>query len=270
MCAKLKLEQFGYSRDTLCLPISAAHAGRDRLRRPILPRHEFDEAAGHLAQITRDYLTLERKSKCQTNDLYEAFMEMYDGEEVEVSNDTEATTNDIFANPTTLSTLSGLKAQTSKMIRAESWDSLLCTAESGEWLIREEGWSDEIESRNATLAVILADETHSDAIRTRFGSRLGNRARWLPWWLHNRHVTVLLREKRAVQAIYFERRLRTSHITPLWLEGPDAEIAMHAFVAYWIKAMQYEQFGREIEIRPDQVRLESERLVEDLYQQGRT
>ena len=267
MCTNLKLEPFGYSRDTLCLS-GAKEAGRDRLRRPILPADEFRKAAGELALVTKDFLSPERQLRCLQNsdELFLAFLEMYEGEEVEVSTDTEATTNDVFANPVTLPTLTSLQVQTRKMMESESWDSILCTAESGEWLLK---WSEQINKRDGRLAVVLADETYTTSLSNTFGERLGGRARWLPWWLHNRHVTVFLKDKKIVQAIFFERRLRTSHITPLLLEGADAEIAMDSFVAYWIKAEQYSRFSTEIEIRPRQVRSESELLIADMYKRPR-
>lgn len=264
MCSNLTLQPFGYSRETLCLPVSMSNSGRDRLRHPILPRNEFEEAAKLLAHTTQDYLSNERQGKCSRERLHTAFMEMYDGEEIEISNDTGAATNNIFSNPNTMATLTSLHAQTGKML-SSAWDCLLCIAESGKWLLRNE-WVDEIQKRKAYIAIIVADKTHCKNIQECFGSELANRIRWLPWWLHNRHVTVVLKQKKAVQAIFFDRRLRTSHIAPLWLHGPDAEIALEVFAAYWIKAHQYEQFGKEIEIRPEQVRQESERLISDLYE----
>ncbi len=197
-------------------------------------------------------------------------MEMYGGEEVEISSDTGAIANDIFTNPTTLTTLTGLHAQTSRMMQHPDWDSILCTAETGQWLLQGE-WPDLITGKGAALAVVIADETHSDRLLKVFGESLGDRVRWLPWWLHNRHMTVLLRDGKAVRAIFFERRLRTSHISPLWLEGTDADIAMEVFVAYWIKANQYKkEVDGEIEIRREHVRSESKRLISDLYKNRKT
>ncbi|HYM77536.1 MAG TPA: SIR2 family protein [Candidatus Dormibacteraeota bacterium] len=263
MCTDLNLTQFnGYSRDTLCLPVSAEHAQRDRLRYPILPKSEFKDVARQLAKTVTNHMSPARQTALEeSGQLYEAFMEMYDGDEVEVSNDTRMTASDAFVDPTTLPTLTSLRAQTMKMIRSSNWDSIVCTAESGQWLLRPE-WSDEIRKRKG-LALVLADMTYSDRLRDCFGELLSTRIRWLPWWLHNRHVTVLLKEGKAVQAIFFERRLRTSHIAPLRLEGPDAEIAMDAFVAYWIKARQLDDL-KEVEIRPEKVLSEREKLIDDI------
>ena len=263
MCADLQIEPFGYSRDALCLPVMPTNPGRDRLRRPILPRAEFRKAARLLALSTRDHLSPERQSRCSPDELIAAFMDMYDGDEVEVSGEADSSSNDVFTSPTALPTLSSLHAVTSKIIGSD-WDSILCTAESGEWLLNKE-WSYEIKKRNATIALIVADETYDRALRRRFKDNLGDRIRWLPWWLHNKHVTVFLRHKKVQQAIFFERRVRALHIAPLWLEGADAEMAMHAFVAYWIKADQYNRFRDDMEIRPEQVRTQSEQLIRKLY-----
>jgi hypothetical protein len=266
MCFKLGLDQFGYW-DTVCLPAGHANANRDRLQCPILTGPEFEASARKLAQETINQFSGDRKSidlarEDFIEELHRAFMEMYDGEEVEVSNDTEATTNDIFASPTPLTTLTSLHAQTKKMLQDDKWDAILCTAESGEWLTSRK-WRDEIKKRKAGLALIVADKTRITDLKNQLREQLYS-VRWLPWWLHNRHMTVLLHQGKAKGAIYFERRLRTSHIVPLWLEGDDAGIALDAFVAYWIKAAQYEERRSEIEIQTQQIEEERDRLIEDL------
>jgi SIR2-like domain len=263
MCTNLGLEQFGYSQDTLCLPVKAK---RDRLQYPILTEDEFTQAAHQLATRTTDLLNPERQSRCSGSELRQALMEMYLGEEVEVSSDTYALTNDLFANSTALTTFTALHAQTRKMIESLSWDAVLCTAESGQWLTCEE-WSGVIKARRARLAVVLADLTHADKLRSCFGDQL-LRVRWLPWWLHNRHVTVLLKGTEVVGAVFFERRLRSMHIAPLWLEGPDAVVAKDSFVAYWIKAAQYAK-QNEIEIPAERVQTEWAKLTDDLSARGR-
>jgi hypothetical protein len=263
MCANLKLQPFGYW-DTLCLPASQADASRDRLRCPILTKKEFEERITELVQATFDHLSADRQAKrLIRNELYEAFMEMYLGEEVEVSDDIGGITNDIFSRPTLLTTLTGFHAQTNKMIQHGAWDSILCAAETGQWLLRSE-WSEGIRARGARLALVVADETFKKELQEKFGEQLGNRLRWMPWWLHNRHITVLLNGTQVVQAVYFERRLRTSHIVPMWLEGTDAEVAMNVFVGYWIKASHYKKRPKDIEIRFDHVQKERGRLIGEL------
>jgi SIR2-like domain len=262
----LNLNRFGYSGDTFWLPGTRSKPSRNRLRHLILPKQEFEGAAQKLSDITLNHLDPKRHDRCVNDDeLYLALMDMYEGEETEISNNTNATMNDTFVDAIPLPTLTSLYAQTSRMIAADiSWEAILCTAESGKWLLKKE-WSNAIKNRQAALAVIVADQTHSQDLKNRFGDNLGKRLRWLPWWLHNRHVTVLIKNKQPDQAIFFERRLRTSHIAPMWLRGADVQIAMDAFVAYWIKANQYKKSANDIEIRPDQLRSESEKLIAELY-----
>jgi hypothetical protein len=263
MCRNLGLDNFGYSNDTVCLRTCG---DRDnRLQRPILRKEEFEIAANKLVEATRNHLSEEQQKK-SSNLLLETFIYMHGGEEVEISSNTRAITNHIFVSPVPLSTFTSLHAQTDQMLRAGNWDAILCTAESGKWLLQER-WSALIKPCKAGIAIIVADETYNDNLKDEYKEKLGGRLRWLPWWMHNRHATVLLKDRHPVQAIFYERRLRTAHIAPLWLKEPDAKIAMDAFVAYWIKAQQYAEKRWEIEITPQQVEGASQGLIEDLYQQ---
>jgi hypothetical protein len=264
MCRNLGLDNFGYSNDTLGL---RTEENRDnRLKQPILRIEEFEKAAVKLAQATRDHLSEEQQKKLLDDQrLHETLMYMYRGEEVEVSSNTKAITNHIFADPAPLATFTSLHAQTHKMLRSENWDAILCTVESGKWLLQDQ-WSDLIKKRATGIAIIVADETYREPLEGKYEEKLKQRLRWLPWWLHNRHTTILMRDGHPVQAIFYERRLRTSHIAPLWLSKTDVQIAMDAFVAYWIKAQQYKDQGREGEITPRQVREASRGLIGDLYQ----
>ena len=263
MCKALNMQPFGYAEDTFWLPGSQANAGHNRLQTLILPKEDFEIAGETLADATRNFLDSDRRNRCE--DLGSALMQMYKGEEVEISTDIGAPTTDTFIEPIALPTLTSLYAQTGRMIADTTWDAILCTAESGKWLLKEE-WSNAINSRQAALAVIVADKTHSQDLQDKFGDQLGGRLRWLPWWLHNRHVTVLIKDKQPAQAIFFERRLRTSHIAPVWLKDTaDAQIAMNAFVAYWIKANQFNSSPSDIEIQRDQLHSEAEKLITDLY-----
>ncbi|MGC2697482.1 MAG: hypothetical protein WA738_16970 [Candidatus Angelobacter sp.] len=268
MCRDLGLDDFGYSNDTVCLRTRGNR--NNRLERPTLSSDEFEIAAVQLAETTRNHLSEEQQKKPLNHQevLREIFMHMYRGEEVEVSSNTRPITNHIFASPVPLRTFTSLHAQTDKMLRAENWDAILCTAESGKWLLQER-WSTLIKKCRAGIAIIVADETYRERLENEYKDKLGllPRLRWLPWWMHNRHATVLLKDRQPVQAIFYERRLRTSHIAPLWLGEPDAKIAMHAFVAYWIKAQQYGKKVSEIEIKPQQVEEASQGLIEDLYRQ---
>lgn len=268
MCRNLGLDNFGYSNDTVCL--LSYEDRHDRLRRPILRKEKFETAANELTEAVRNHLSEEqqRKPPNQQKVLRETFTQMYGGEEVEISSNTRAITNHIFASPVAMRTFTSLHAQTDEMLRSGKWDAILCTAESGKWLLQKR-WSALIKRCGAGLAIIVADKTYCKDLKNEYQEKLGPkpRLRWLPWWMHNRHTTVLLKDRQPVQAIFYERRLRTSHIAPLWLKGTDAKIAMDAFVAYWIKAQQYDQQGSEIEIKPQQVEHASQSLIEDLYRQ---
>ena len=207
-------------------------------------------------------LSAERRAKCTRKDLVSAFMEMYDGDEVEVSPKANTAPHYQFSNPAVLPTMTSLHARTSRWMTSNRWDTILCTAESGEWL---RNWKQQIRRRGARIAVVVADETHSGALTKELGPALVEPPRWLPWWLHNRHVTVFLKQRKVVGAIFFERRLRAGHIVPLWLQKDDARWAANAFVTYWIKANGEETKEPDPEIRPEQVRDAWAELLRRLY-----
>jgi hypothetical protein len=266
-CEKLELGKFGASQDTVAL--KTRRGPELRLRQPILSEQEFKAAAPKLARRMCQLLSPERQARCKgkRKELIRALVEMYNGDEVEASPKARTSPDLQFTHPTVLPTLTSLHARTRKLMRSGRWDAILCTAESGEWLRR---WKSQIKNRRAKIAVVVADETHSGNLQRDLGTALvGEQPRWLPWWLHNRHVTVFVQRKKVVGAIFFERRLRSGHIVPLWLTGNDAEMAKNAFVTYWIKALGSDSTEPDPEIKADQIELAWAELLKALYPRRR-
>ncbi|RMI13650.1 MAG: hypothetical protein D6681_05710 [Calditrichaeota bacterium] len=59
----------------------------------------------------------------------------------------------------------------------------------------------------------------------------------MPWWEHNRHMTVLVDANPSpLWGIYFMRRLRSADITPVYVEGKDVIVLIESFYAYWLKS----------------------------------
>jgi hypothetical protein len=263
-CEELGLKQFGYARDTVYLPTPQAADEAGRLRRPTLERPDFDVAVKELAANTRKHLSIARKAKVSPDgqELIGPLTEMYRGDEVEVSLDLDAFSTEVFASPKLLHTLTSLHVETHRIFDECEWDALVCTAESGLWLVNDARARERIVERGARLAVIVADQVNSGRLKAAYGRLIGERVLWLPWWLHNRHVTVFLQNRTPVDAIYFERRLRTSQIVPLRLADQDVTLAMDAFVAYWTKASQAD---RDAEIDKPRLETERRRLLDQLY-----
>jgi hypothetical protein len=256
-CDALKLQRFGAAEDTLALKNTSV----DRLKRPSLSADEFASAVPKFAGRTIQMLSRKRRPRCSRPQLVEALQKMYDGDEVEVSLNVKTSPKDRFENPTILPTLTSLHARSRRLMVSNRWDAILCTAESGEWLRR---WKDQIKARGARVAIVVADETHSPALKQDLGESLIE-PRWLPWWLHNRHVTVFLKKKQVVGAVFFERRMRTGHIVPMWLEKNDAMFALRAFVTYWIKAQGPQTSDPDPEIKPKQINMALTELLRQVY-----
>ena len=268
-CTDLGLVQYGYSRDTICLPTSARVDSENRLKRPTLEQTEFEQAAIQLAQKTLANISdqCQERLKGDPAELMRIFRAMYEGAEVEVSATMGLSASALFSDAVVLPTLTAMQVQTRQIVCDGQWDSIVCTSESGQWLTRGP-WVEVIKERRANMALVVADETHRDQLVDLYGECLGAppmRIRWLPWWLHNRHVTVFLHQRVPVCALFSDRRLRTAQIAPLYLRESDAKTAWDSFVAYWIKAEQYSKVANEVEIRRDRLQQEQLLLIQELY-----
>jgi hypothetical protein len=129
-----------------------------------------------------------------------------------------------------------MKFYTKQMFKRE-WKYLFVVAETGQWLT-EPYFSEQIlNNKKAKIYLIVADFSWEDDIRQKFGPRIVD-IKQLPWWEHNRHITILADQNRMpFSGIYFSRRLRSANITPVLLENVNDTLAiLESFNAYWIKA----------------------------------
>jgi len=60
--------------------------------------------------------------------------------------------------------------------------------------------------------------------------------RKVDWWRHNRHLSLVIGPEKPVMGIHFSRRLRTPFITPVAVEGRDAELLTRGFNRLWVQA----------------------------------
>jgi hypothetical protein len=142
----------------------------------------------------------------------------------------------IFNNPTVLNTHTALKSSTHDLV-GKDWDTMLVVAETGAWLTAPDIIERIGQRPNATVLVILGDESRKrDLIKALDEKKIAHIIRHMHWWEHNRHMTVLLRKTQPIASIYFTRRLRSSEISPIRLDGGDSEKILNIFCAYWIKA----------------------------------
>jgi hypothetical protein len=157
---------------------------------------------------------------------------MFDGDDVELV--AERRTRWQFVAARAVRTFAELRLETHKLLRGK-WELLLCVAESGNWLLHPD-FRPRLVGR--PIGAIVADPVSSEDLRRLKCAKV----KWLPWHLHNRHMTIRCITDRRGQlkpnrAIYFERRYRAAAVSPLVLEDPaDLDYAMNDFTAYWLRA----------------------------------
>ncbi len=215
-----------------------------KLRTLAIKKDLFEAAATRLATacLDRIYRTDEMCTQNFKQKFSDLLLAMYRGDEVEVSAARGGNHTLSFESAEVLPTLSALKWRTEQLIVApeRDWKGIACTAKAGYWLIDKYS---EIAGRKAKLFLVVSDMAYQQDLVDTFGKDL--MLRWLPWWQHNRNVTVFLDREKPVYAISFERRMRASIITPVLLEAPaDVRHAWELFLAYWVKASRFPQEDR--------------------------
>ncbi|CAB1062508.1 hypothetical protein D1BOALGB6SA_7285 [Olavius sp. associated proteobacterium Delta 1] len=150
--------------------------------------------------------------------------------------------NKIFNSPTFLKTKTSLWLSTDMLLRTE-WDQIFLVAETGQWLLQE-NISDSISQRyencpNLSVIIIIADTSFQQQLVERY-SFCKFKLFKLNWWEHNRHFTIFLRSNDPISCIYFSRRLKSQHITPLLLNREDSLKALNIFCVYHQKTLNSE------------------------------
>lgn len=184
-------------------------------------------------------------------------------ETIWLSDETEVTTSPeprarwLFAEPRPLTSHLALRKQTQELLRTP-WTHLLVIAESGEWLARHASGLHHPELEREILLIRVGDEGFVDPALATWAAwpqiKLGNESlfqdgprvwqKTLPWWRHNRHLTLAVTLPEAgpldfQQGIYFRRRLKTSRIAPVFLQdAADCQELFLVFLAYSLRALE--------------------------------
>ena len=168
----------------------------------------------------------------------QTLLDLYRSEEVEISNKPDAIHSKIFHHPIILNTYTGLRFSTLNLLsQLEEFDHLLIVAETGEWLLNPR-ITEIISNKNVCLFLILADFSRLDKLKETFPSNI-SKIKQIPWWTHNKHMTLICRGRTAYRSIFFGRRLRAMKISPVYLNEHDTSAVFESFIAYWIKSDWY-------------------------------
>jgi len=167
--------------------------------------------------------------------------------EVEIRSRDDRICSRVFDRPQKLTTHSALRSMTRAMLhraqQAQGKPLLAIVAETGEWLLNPE-FSGLLANPALQLDLVVAFDKKIPALRERFGDRLN--VSTLPWYRHNRHMTIVSIGGVPSEGIYYARRLRSAFINPVHVEGQsDAHLLMEAFIMYATEA-EIRRFGEHV------------------------
>jgi hypothetical protein len=189
--------------------------------------------------------------------------EIFDADDVEVLAADDSRNRVLFVNPQPLTSFARLSKESSTLL-AEPWDVLLVIAESGRWIFKALADSATAPTRRQVFLIRTSGrdlddwkigEAYDDDIETRI-EELGRRgietcSLAMPWWRHNRHMTLALRrDGEAYQlgrGIYFRRRLKSHRIAPVLVEkAGDCFDLLLLFLSYTVRAADGSRDGAAV------------------------
>lgn len=259
MCEKLGMTKKSYGREILRLEAAMESLSAQQPARPpgqlrIVDQEAFEKESDLLAKKLAELLADdETRNRLRSNwgddadpkTFAQVLMSLYGDLDVEIRDDPLRLRETVLTDARAIPTLLDLRRQTEWLLEREGWNLLLVSAETAQWLldprIREAISKRVTEPKH--LVLVAADATHRKSLLDAYGDRL----EFLPpmnWWEHNHHMTIAasvggLQSKETVRplgTIYFERRRRTAHMTPLLIGQEGSQAPLEIFAAYCTKA----------------------------------
>ena len=198
---------------------------------------------GKLAQLLDHNLTGRFKHAADKNRaslIQKVLRTLDEGTEIEIRASGDIVCKKMFHAPEILQIDTALRARTTAMLARKRYNYLAVVAETGEWLLRPafvEILRRKIREDDLQILLIVAFEQQLDELREQFNGAL--RTRTLPWWRHNRHLTLVCHGKRPIEGIHLTRRLRNPFVTPVHLKRKeDLHILERIFCNYWLQAQE--------------------------------
>jgi hypothetical protein len=249
ICTAMGLKSHDYAREAFRLASREPSAAAC-----IVPRDEFvTECIPRLQGHLEDGLSFAGRNRLtkHAEKFQEMLTKLYDQREIEIRGRMDRVSRSIFASPRPIRTERALDLYTEDLLGKPNWRWLVCVAETGEWLTKPP-IADVInrrlerlrtEERPGGLRLVVADPTHRDRLEDTFSGAI--KIRQIPWWRHNRHMTLFVNdEKLPFDAVFFTRRLRATGISPIRVKDEDAEVLLQTFVAYWNMADNNKQWDQ--------------------------
>lgn len=179
-----------------------------------------------------DGTKIRRKRQKYSHFLEHYLKSVFDGPSVEVDPGQDLRTSFLYTATDPLPTHKALRDKTHELITCGEWSSLLVIAESGHWL---QEYQENFQQFQEVFLIEASTFGVPDWKLRRPVSLDSHTATiGIPWWVHNRHLTLAIsRDGRVFRGIYFRRRQRTPRISPIALvEKADLQQLLKIFLAY--------------------------------------
>jgi len=239
ICKEIGLKDIGYSREAMRL---MKHEKEKKISR-IVSMKDFDKEIDYLYESVKDNLDPDVRDQLPKDLFRKTLMELYKGWEVELRYYPQSPYAKVFRFPKPIPTSTTLKFYTDEILKMD-WRYAFFVVETGEFLtvprvikVIRKRMND---NPGLKMYLIVADLSWASVLRKIYRNAIAD-IRKLPWWEHNRHMTILVNKNLVpFSSIYFSRRMRSANIFPVLLDNIDDTYAVfESFHAYWIKASFY-------------------------------
>jgi NAD-dependent SIR2 family protein deacetylase len=168
---------------------------------------------------------------------------VHTGAAVEIDPGRDRRTWALFRQPDQLATYKSLTDETSALFEDMRWRTLLVVAEAGNWLGK---FKDVLADSNRRVFLIEASDYPAVPPVGRQAAGRDVLTIGIPWWAHNRHLTLSMENaKNPLRAIYFRRRERIPRVSPVALRRSrqDQVEVLKMFLAYVARFYEYHWFA---------------------------
>jgi hypothetical protein len=161
-------------------------------------------------------------------------------DELEIHSLDDRVCSKVFVDPRILPTHTAFRAWSRKLLLGEDYDEIRVVAETGGWLAEKSTREAVDHVGKQKIKLIVAFDVRERTLRRKLDNRV--KMRRIPWWRHNRHMRLLCKNGQPVRALYYQRLLRTSMVTPVFLQhGADLKRLELGWQRLWQEAKDHER-----------------------------
>jgi len=220
----------------------------------------------HVPHYIQDEKRIQLEAKPYADFIEDHLGRIYNGPEVEIVSGLDVRAPWIFDSPVSIDDHHAMQKNTSELL-TKKWSHLFVIAETGAWMYDQNLFDllkeppdhlRHVAQEKRIIYSIKASNAGTDEWLLRKGivKELGDKEKELsryneiinvelPWWEHNRHLTLAydMGASKFLGGIYFRRRLKTSRISPIRVdEQTDCVELFFTFLSY-LRRVSEDPFG---------------------------